>query len=105
MAFIDFKEIPEDCLESVLKSHVRRLARSLQWEYYHTHDSRKSEPGFPDVVLVRDKRLIFAELKRQKELCTNDQIRWLTKLAICDTEVYVWRPLNWNDRGILNLLL
>ena len=69
-----------DCLESELKSKVRELAIRLGWEYYHTNDSRRSEAGFPDLVLVRRQRLIFVELKRQKKDPTTDQKRWLKKV-------------------------
>jgi hypothetical protein len=38
------------------------LVHLLGWRVYHTWDSRKSEPDFPDLVLVRD-RVMFAELQ------------------------------------------
>ena len=94
-----------DCLEHELKSKVRGLALQLQWRYYHTNDSRRSEAGFPDLVLVRDGRLIFAELKRQKGVLSDDQIDWLNDLADCKgAECYVLRPSHWNDSTILNIL-
>ena len=42
---------------------VRHLARMTGWRCYHTHDSRRSEPGFPDLVLVRGGKALFVELK------------------------------------------
>ena len=95
-----------DCLEHELKSKVRGLALQLQWRYYHTNDSRRSEAGFPDLVLVRDGWLIFAELKRQKKNPTPEQKKWLEELEkVPDCEVYVWRPSDWNDETILNILI
>ena len=32
---------------------VQHLTRLPYWLAYHTHDSRKSAPGFPDLVLLR----------------------------------------------------
>ena len=94
-----------NCLESELKSKVRELAIRLGWEYYHTNDSRRSEAGFPDLVLVKNKRLIFAELKRQNKDPTTEQKKWLFKLIISDScEVYVWKPSDWNNDTILNVL-
>lgn len=40
--------------ERDFQAAVMELARLLGWRVYHTWDSRKSEPGFPDLVLVRD---------------------------------------------------
>jgi len=78
--------------ESVLLGQVRTLAALYGWLPYHTHDSRKSEPGFPDLCLVRGDRLIFAELKTQRGRLTAAQTAWLDKLRATHAEVYVWRP-------------
>ena len=88
-----------------LQPAVRKLAKLFGWEYYHTHDSRKSEAGFPDLVLVRDGRLIFAELKREKKQPTDDQMKWLNKLSQCENaEVYVWKPSHYLSGEIQNIL-
>ena len=88
-----------------LQPAVRKMAKLLGWEFYHTHDSRKSEAGFPDVVLVRNRRLIFAELKRQKGRTSEDQIKWLNKLSQCEgVEVYVWRPSHYFSGEIEKIL-
>lgn len=64
---------------------------------YHTHDSRKSRVGFPDLTLVRGSRLIFAELKGDTEYGrrgpTLGQRQWLAALeAVPNVEVHLWRP-------------
>jgi hypothetical protein len=73
-------------------SQVIRLAELFQWKTYHTHDSRRSAPGFPDLVLVRRPRVIFAELKAQRGRLTPHQLDWFAELRACQQEIYVWRP-------------
>ena len=60
--------VPEDDeeLESAFMARIRRLARQYGWATYHTHDSRKSDKGFPDLVLVRE-TILFVELKTKQE--------------------------------------
>lgn len=66
------------------------------WRSYHTHDTRRSAPGFPDCVLVRDGRLLFAELKSEKGGLTPAQRAWLGELRRCPgVEVHVWSPSDW----------
>ena len=60
--------------------------------YYHTHDSRRCIAGFPDLVLAKAGRLIFAELKNQKHKASDEQIRWLIALGNTGAESYLWRP-------------
>lgn len=55
---------------------VMQLAKFQGWLTYHTFNSRHSEPGFPDLVMVRDGQLIFAELKVGKNKPTEAQKMW-----------------------------
>lgn len=50
--------------------------------------------GFPDLVLVRGHRVIFAELKAEKGKASREQINWLSLLAETKAEVYTWRPVD-----------
>jgi hypothetical protein len=70
---------------------VTELAGMLFWSWYHTHDSRRSPAGFPDLVLVRE-RVIFVELKTEAGRITQEQAWWLTRLSDAGAEVYLWRP-------------
>jgi len=75
---------------------VKMEAKQNGWMYFHPYDSRKSEPGFPDCTMVRNGRLIFAELKAYKGARgkpTEFQQDWLEELATVRTaEVYLWNP-------------
>ena len=73
------------------QTEVVNLARHQGWLVYHTYDSRRSEPGFPDLVLVRG-AVIFVELKTDKGRLTKAQKRWLTRLRDAGADVWVWRP-------------
>ena len=94
--------------EKELQANIVKLARLLGYLVYHTYDSRKSEPGFPDLVMVRwgDHRLIFAELKSAKGKVTDPQRRWLEHLGlVCmEVEAYVWRPEDWTSGTIEQVL-
>lgn len=51
--------------EAAFMQKVVQLAGFEGWMAYHTHRSDRSAPGFPDLVLVRDPRLVFAEVKKE----------------------------------------
>lgn len=76
---------------------VIALANVLGWRCYHTHDSRRSEPGFPDLVLVRGSRIICAELKTDRGKLSPAQDEWLALLRNTRAEVFVWRPSDWTE--------
>lgn len=52
--------------------------------------------GFPDLVLVRRDRLVFAELKAGTGRLSAAQRAWLDRLERAGAEVYVWRPEEWD---------
>ena len=79
--------------ESEFGLEIRKWALPLGWHYYHTYNSRCSDIGFPDTVLVKDDLAIFAELKQKFRKPTPEQIAWLEALAkVKRTECYIWRP-------------
>lgn len=83
--------------ETGFLGRVLALARLYGWTFYHTHDSRKSPEGFPDIVLVRDV-VIFAELKTRVGKLTMQQAVWLEMLRHTgQVEVYLWRPAQWEE--------
>ena len=88
--------------EANFQRTVIELAELHRWLVYHTHDSRRSQPGFPDLTMVRRGKLIFAELKTEKGKLTEDQAHWLAaldcvRLRIGGTHVYLWRPSDWRE--------
>jgi hypothetical protein len=81
-----------DILEKEHQAHVVQVARTLGWNLvYHTHDSRRSAHGFPDLVLVRE-RAVFVELKREKGRLKPEQAVWLRGLLDAGCEAYLVRP-------------
>ena len=77
---------------------VKAVALMCGWRLYHTFDSRRSAAGFPDLVLVKPPRVVFAELKREKGKITVAQHMWFHDLDECPgVEVYIWRPSDWDE--------
>lgn len=77
--------------EQNFQSLVVFYARSRGWKIYHTYDSRRSEPGFPDLVLVRDK-VLYRELKTEKGRLSVPQKEWGQSLSEAGADYKVWRP-------------
>lgn len=73
-------------------SQIRDVARTFGYLRYHAWLAKHSPAGFPDEVLVRPPRIVFAELKAEKGKVSQAQMDWLDQLAACGLEVYLWRP-------------
>ncbi len=99
--------------EAQFLTKVTDLARVRGWLSHHDRgDYRKciqGDPGFPDLVLARDGRVLFVELKAKNGRLSPAQREWFTALGAHDgnksnpyrvTEtadgsglsVEVWRP-------------
>jgi len=98
------KIIAESMTESALFHDITKLAGVLGWKHYHTWNSIKSDPGFPDLVLVRPPRLLFVELKAEGGKLTEAQEDWMRILAGCNQEWQVWRPSDWLSGRIEKVL-
>lgn len=88
-----------DWTEKQLQDQILDMAKSLGWLAYHTHDSRRSQKGFPDLTLVHEKqrRLLFWELKSQKGRATPEQKVWMATLTAAGHVATIIRPSDWAD--------
>jgi hypothetical protein len=78
--------------ETRLQLRVIDLAARLGWRAYHTHDSRRSVRGFPDLVLVKPPRVVFVELKVGRKQLTDSQRAWMADLERCsEVDAFVLR--------------
>jgi hypothetical protein len=100
------QQVARDMSEAALQARVIGLAKELGWMVYHTHDSRRSQPGWPDLALASLKwgRFLVAELKTERGRPTPDQRRWLVTLDHVGVETHVWRPTELLDGTILAVL-
>jgi hypothetical protein len=78
--------------ESQLQDTVAKMCRLFGVELYHTYDSRRSAPGWPDLVLCGPRKLIFRELKTETGKVTPEQERWGLMLRHAGQDWDIWRP-------------
>ena len=87
-----------ELLEDAWQRQVIGLASFYGWRTYHTHDSRRSQRGYPDLTLIRPPELIFAELKTRTGRISPEQAAWLADLEqIPGVDTYIWRPADFDD--------
>lgn len=65
---------------------------------YHVFDSRRSNPGFPDTVIVGRRGVLYRELKTKTGKVSPLQRYWLDALRAAGQDAEVWRPADWPDR-------
>ena len=90
--------------EEELLQAVRTAARYHGWLSYHTYRSTKSEPGFPDLVLVRGPHVLWVELKAAQGHMTPAQERWARSLLEAAQHYYQIRPHHWRE-GLVERIL
>ncbi|MEU9778702.1 VRR-NUC domain-containing protein [Streptomyces sp. NPDC047968] len=87
--------------EEQFRRRVRQLAALRGWTLaYHTHNSRRSDAGWPDEVYGHPGagRTLFVELKTNTGRIRPAQRDWLKHLAQCGLEATLWRP---RDLGLI----
>ncbi len=82
---------------------VLDAAGYLGWLCIHQFDARRSTPGFPDAVCVRDGAMVALEFKTAKGRVRPEQEVWLSQLdAVPGITARVARPDDWE--AVLELL-
>ena len=84
-------ELQARLTESELKTKIIDLAHARGWLAHHTRPARRwdgswstpieGDPGFPDLVLVRDQSIIIVELKTTKGALSDEQRKWFRELT------------------------
>jgi hypothetical protein len=87
--------------EEELQDAVIQAAQLQGWVVVHHRPARtekgwrtavQGQKGFPDLVLARDGRVLFRELKTTKGKPTANQEIWLEALGDLGG---IWRPADW----------
>lgn len=81
--------------EKDFQAAVVKLAISHGWKVYHTYLSRKSDPGYPDLTMVRGRSIVIAELKVEPNKPDKAQRDWLDAFKRTDADTYTWYPSDW----------
>ena len=82
--------------EADFQKTVVELAEILGWRTFHAarlkgHLRTETSEGFPDLVFAKTGvKPLFAELKSDTGVVSNDQIAWLQA-----TDGVIWRPKHW----------
>ena len=89
-------------------AQIIALAHMHSWIVAHFRPARTSAGGrrtavqgdgvgFPDLILLRGKRAIAAELKVGRGKPTPHQVVWLDAFRETSVETYIWRPADWDE--------
>ena len=94
--------------EALSEAHLQTLVTDtcdlMKLRWHHETDSRKSKPGFPDLVIVGPGGTLFRELKKQHGRVRKDQKDWLEDLTKAGADAAIWRPSDWENQSIYQQL-
>lgn len=92
--------------EAQFQAAVIQYAKLRGWMHYHTHNSRRSVAGFPDLLFLRacsngsDVEMVVAELKAERGRISPEQEQWLAMFHQIPgryVRTYLWRPTDWAE--------
>ena len=88
--------------EAALQSAIVKAARLYGWLVYHTYDSRRSNHGFPDLIMLYKGAGVALELKSGRGKLTEDQQTWIDAFQAAGFYGFVGYPNNLDD--VLHML-
>lgn len=88
--------------EAQFQRQVTDLCDVLRLKWHHETDSRRTNPGWPDLTIVGPGGIVFLELKSAKGRVSKDQQEWIDALNAAGQRAYIARPA---DLPILTKLL
>lgn len=85
--------------EKSWQAQVEQCLTLHGWRVYHTHNSRRSAKGWPDIAATcpRLRSTIFVELKTETGTPSDEQLAWLADLTASGEYARIWRPSDWAE--------
>lgn len=85
--------------ERAWQQQVVDLALLNGYVVYHTYRSDRSQPGYPDLTLVRadPPDTLWVECKTMTGRLSPEQRTWLDTLTVAGNDAYCWRPSDWDE--------
>jgi hypothetical protein len=83
--------------EAQWQALIMQFAKLHGWWAMHPYDSRRTERGWPDLVLIRPPEFVLVELKTDKGRVSPEQRHVLDMLDGCGVEAWIWRPKDERD--------
>ena len=82
------RAVLELCLYRNCHAHHSRPARTVNgWR-----TAIQGNPGFPDLVIVGTRGVLWRELKAPRGRVTPEQARWIAQLQRAGADADIWRP-------------
>jgi hypothetical protein len=94
--------------EDELLRNVHDMAKAYRCRFYHPlpaevwergrrrwHTPLMGDAGWPDVVIVGNKGILFRELKQQRGNPSPAQWKWIETLIRGGGNAAIWRPEHW----------
>src|SRR3990167_8145577 len=99
-------QIARSLTEKAFQANVVDAARKLGWMVHHSRTARilrkdgsafyatplQGDPGAPDLLLVRGKRVLQRELKTERGTLSDGQHEWRNRLLWAGADYAIWRP-------------
>ena len=92
--------MPEDHGPGSLDAHVRKLIADLGLFGYHPRNSKGSQAGWPDWVIIGRGGILYRELKSEHGSLSPDQRHVGDLITKAGGNWRVWRPRDLLDRTI-----
>lgn len=94
--------------EEEFMKQVMELAKKTGWRRCHFRPAMAASgrwltagqgdwKGFPDLIMVRGKKLIFVELKTNEGELSDKQIDWMADLFLAGADCRLWSPMCWEE--------
>jgi DNA-binding transcriptional ArsR family regulator len=79
------------------RATVTQAAEQLGWIVVHFPNAMMNPTGWPDLILLKNGRVVFAELKVGGNTLSTAQEEWRELLLAHEFEHYVWYPEDWGQ--------
>lgn len=103
------QQIAVNMTEAELQRNIIDAAQKLGWHIHaerpgRTADSWRTpiqgDPGFPDLILIKGRRILAWELKSEKGKLTLEQEEWLRYFCRAGCRIGIIRPHDWLNGSI-----